>query len=106
MPDIKEFINGKEEDLIKLFYIIDDTKTITNSTELGKILTACQNIGMDFGVTVYDIVSGKIDSDFALMLEAKLWIDDEISRLPSVSKKKLKKTKKENKIVEFKKEKE
>jgi hypothetical protein len=101
IPDIKEILNGDEKDFVKLFYIVDENKTIIDVTPLGKILTACQNIEMDFGVTVYDIISGKVDSDFALMIDLKLWIDSEIETLP-ITKNKKTKSKNENKILKFK----
>jgi len=102
LSEIKEAINNGEE-LIKLFYIIED-ETIVDETELGKILTACQNIGVPFGITMYDILSGKVDPDLAIALDAKMWIDEEIINLPYAPKKKKKESKfeKENKIVMFK----
>lgn len=107
MTQIKGALAGKEEDMVNLFYIVDDDKTITDVTELGKIITACQNIDAPLGFTVYDILTGKVDPEIAIMLDSKLWIDGEIEQLPTVKKNKPKKKKKdkiesENNIIEFK----
>jgi len=106
MTQIKRAIAGNEEDMVNLFYIVDKDKTITDVTELGKIITACQNIDTPLGFTIYDILTGKVDPDIAIMLDAKLWIESEIEQLPTTKKKTKKKkkdnTESENNIIEFK----
>lgn len=101
LPKIKKAFDNKE-DLIHLFYVIEDD-IITDLTDLGKALTACQVIEAPMGFTAYDIITGKVDPNIALMLEAKLYIDDEVSKM-SYSKEKKKKSKfeEENKIIMFK----
>jgi hypothetical protein len=102
--EIKKYLAGKEEDLIHLFYKIEND-TIMDMTELGKIVTACQNLDIPLGVTIKDIIEGNADSDLVLMLDAKMWIDEEVSNLPYAPKKKDKKQskfEKQNKIVLFK----
>lgn len=102
LPKIKKAFDNKE-DLIHLFYVIEDD-TIVDLTDLGKAITACQVIEAPLGFTVYDIITGKVDPNIALMLETKLYIDDEISQIPYSKKEKKKKSKfeEQNKIVLFK----
>jgi hypothetical protein len=105
MTQIKRALAGTDEDMINLFYVVDKDKTITDVTELGKIITACQNIDVPLGFTILDILTGKVDPDIAIMLDSKLWIDGEIEQLPTVKKKTKKKkenTEVKTNIVEFK----
>jgi hypothetical protein len=97
---IKKALEGTDEDLYKLFYVIEDD-VVSDMTELGKLITACENCGVPPGFTIKDVVEGNVEPYLALALYAKLWIDDDIAQLKQVHKKKEKKSKSNDKVVNF-----
>jgi len=102
LPDIKKAINSNNDEIMDLFYVVHDD-VIVNTTELSNIIDLCQAYEVPFGFTMYDLISGKVDSDIIKMLEIKLWLDQDVANLPTTSKKKNNKS--NNKIVQFNKNK-